>query len=138
MFLLEIKVTSFGMLTVGGAACLLLGGFLLIDAPIPELRVPLAFLVPLAAAVTLVAVVAVRLAVRAQRAPVPGMVGEIGTAVEDLAPTGKVFVHGETWTATAMGARIARGSRVRVQRAENLRLVVEPAGPESAEPHAVS
>jgi membrane-bound serine protease (ClpP class) len=134
MFLLEIKVTSYGMLTVGGAACLLLGGFLLIDAPIPELRVPLTFLVPLAAAVTLVAAVAVRLAVRSQRVPVVGMLGEIGTVLEDLAPTGRVFVHGEIWTATAAGAPIVRGERVRVKHAENLRLVVEPAGAETPEP----
>jgi len=136
MFVLEIKVTSFGMLTVGGAACLLLGGFLLIDAPIPELRVPLAFLVPLSAAVTLVAAVAVRLAVRAQRTPVAGMRGEIGTVREDLAPAGKVFVHGETWNATAGGRTIRCGERVRVLRVENLRLIVEPVGPESPEPSA--
>jgi membrane-bound serine protease (ClpP class) len=129
MFLLEIKVASYGMLTVGGAACLLLGGFLLIDAPIPELRVPIAFLVPLAGAVTLVAVVAVRLAVRSQRAPVHGMLGEIGTVREELAPAGKVFVHGETWNASAAGATIPRGARVRVLRVEDLHLIVEPAEP---------
>jgi len=134
MFVLEIKVASFGMLTVGGAVSLLLGGFLLIDAPIPELRVPLAFLVPLWAAVTLVAVVAVRLAVRAQRAPVVGMTGEIGTVREDLDPQGKVFVHGETWDATTGGSALPRGSRVRVLRVENLTLIVEPAGPESPPP----
>lgn len=136
MFVLEIKVTSFGMLTVGGAVCLLLGGFLLIDAPIPELRVPLTFLVPLSAAVTLVAVFAMRLAVRAQRTPVVGMTGEIGTVSEDLAPDGRVFVHGEIWNATTGGSAARRGERVRVVRVENLRLIVEPADPEAPAPAA--
>jgi membrane-bound serine protease (ClpP class) len=135
MFLLEIKVASYGMLTIGGAVCLLLGGFLLVDAPIPELRVPLSFLVPLSAAVTLVAVLAVRLAVRAQRAPVAGMAGEVGIVHEDLDPEGKVFVHGETWNATTGGPPARRGDRVRVLRVENLKLIVEPAGLAPPDPH---
>jgi membrane-bound serine protease (ClpP class) len=109
---------------------------LLIDAPIPELRVPLSFLVPLSAAVTLVAAVVLRLAVRAHRAPVEGMAGEIATVREDLDPDGTVFVHGETWNAISRGPAARRGDRVRVVRVENLTLIVEPADPVAPEPSA--
>jgi membrane-bound serine protease (ClpP class) len=107
MFVLEIKVTSFGMLTLGGAVALGIGGWMLVEGPIPELRVPASLLVPLVVTVTTVCALVVRLAVRAQRARVAsgreGLCGEVGTVREDLSPTGKVFVHGEIWNAVAAG-----------------------------------
>ncbi len=129
MFLLEIKVTSFGMLTVGGLLCLIMGSVILVDGPIPELRVPLSLVLPLSLAAAGLCALTLRLALKAQRHPVgtgrEGLVGEIGTVIDDLDPRGKVFVHGELWDAAAGSGTIARGVRVRVIRVDNLCLVVE-------------
>jgi membrane-bound serine protease (ClpP class) len=132
MFLLEIKVVSYGMLTVGGALSLAIGVWMLVEGPIPELRVPVTFVVPVALAVTGVCAFVVRLAVRSQRArPASGregLLGEIGTVSDELAPAGRVFVHGESWGAVSSAGTIPGGARVRVVGVEGLTLIVAPAG----------
>jgi membrane-bound serine protease (ClpP class) len=131
MFILEVKVTSFGMLTFGGVVCLVLGSVILVDGPIPELRVPLALVLPMSLVLAAVCAFVVRLAYKAHlhrvRTGVEGLAGETGTVTEELDPEGKVFVHGEIWNATTAGGPIPQGSRVRVVRVEDMQLTVEPA-----------
>jgi len=133
MFVLEIKVISHGMLTLGGVICLVLGSSLLIDGPIPELRVPLGAVLPMSLTVALICAVALRLAVRAQRARVAtgveGLVGELGATTEPLEPTGRVRVHGELWTAVAEQGPIAAGSPIEVVSVRELTLTVRAARP---------
>ncbi len=130
LFILEIKVTSYGLLTAAGIGCLLLGSLMLIDGPIPELRVPLSVVLPTVAGMSVVVVFVIGLVSRAQRARVgtgvEGLAGEIGRVTVTLAPEGKVFVHGEIWDAAAAAGEVPVGTRVRVVRVENLTLVVEP------------
>ena len=120
---LEIKITSFGLLTLGGLVSLILGSMMLIDTTVPELRVSLRLIVPIALAFTAIAALLVRLAVRAQRQrPVTGaggMVGEYGQTLTAIDPErgGTVLTHGEIWRATAEQA-IPQGSRVRVTAVE--------------------
>jgi membrane-bound serine protease (ClpP class) len=134
MFLLEIKVTSFGMLTLGGAVSLVVGGWMLVEGPIPELRVPLEFILPLALAVTLLCAIVVRFAIRAHRSKVStgqeGLVGKTATVTEELAPDGKVFVHGEIWNAVTEGGPIPNGARVKIIGVDELMLTVAPVGVE--------
>lgn len=134
MFVLEIKVTSFGMLTLGGAAALIIGGWMLVEGPIPELRVPMEFVLPLALVITLMCAIVVRFAVRAQRSRVvtgrEGLVGKIATVTQDLSPDGKVFVHGEIWNAITAGGPISHGARVKIIGVDELVLTVAPAGAE--------
>jgi membrane-bound serine protease (ClpP class) len=134
MFILEIKVTSFGMLTLGGAVALVIGGWMLVEGPIPELRVPFSFVVPMALAITLVCAFVVRFAIRAHRARVAtgqeGLVGKIGTVSEDLNPEGKIFVHGEIWNAVTAGGPISHGVRVKIIGVDEMTLSVAPAGAE--------
>ena len=131
MFILEIKVTSFGMLTVGGIISLITGSLILIEGPIPELRVPPSVVLPGSIVVAALCVVALRLALRAQLARVgtgvEGLTSEIGTVAEVLSPQGKVFVHGELWNAASAAGTIPQGARVRVVRVDNMLLTVEPA-----------
>jgi membrane-bound serine protease (ClpP class) len=105
---------------------------MLVEGPIPELRVPPSMLVPLVVTVTAVCAFVVRLAVRAQRGRVAsgreGLFGEIGTVSEDLSPAGKVFVHGEIWNAVAEGGAMPRGTRVRVVNVDGMTLTVASAG----------
>jgi membrane-bound serine protease (ClpP class) len=128
LFVLELKIVSHGLLTAAGLAALIAGALLLVE--VPELRLPLGFVLPTTVAVAVLCAVAVRLAVRAQRSPVgtgvEGMRGETGTVMEALAPEGKVFVHGELWNAVAASGPLPAGTRVRVTDVRNLRLTVEP------------
>jgi membrane-bound serine protease (ClpP class) len=129
MFALEVKFTSHGVLAAGGAACMILGAVMLIDSPIPEMRIhwstAIAVTVPFAA----ISVLLLSLALHSFRAKVEtgseGMVGQIGAAVTDLSPAGKVFVHGEYWDAVSLKPA-AVGASIRVTAIDKLKLTVEP------------
>ncbi len=128
LFILEIKVQSYGILSVGGILAMVIGSIMLIDAPIPELRPSLKFIIPVAIGLSLIFLFLIILAVRAHMRKAltgkEGLVGEIGTARTDLKPDGKVFVHGEIWDAEAP-EDIPRGAKVKVIEVfDNLRLKV--------------
>jgi membrane-bound serine protease (ClpP class) len=53
------------------------------------------------------------------------MVGEIGEAVTDIDPGGKVHVHGELWDARC-DRSVRKGERVVVKGLDGMTLVVEP------------
>jgi len=117
LFILEVKVHSYGALSIGGIAAMVIGSLMLINSPVPEMRPSLRFILSVALAVSLILVFLVVLVVRAQGrrsvAGREGMVGEIGTARTDIAPAGRVFVHGELWQAES-AEPIARGEKVKV------------------------
>jgi membrane-bound serine protease (ClpP class) len=127
-FIAEVKVHSYGFLTLGGIAAMLIGSLMLVKSPLPELRPSLGVILPVAVGVSLVLAFLVALVVRAQaRRPATGaegLVGETGAARTDLVPGGKVFVHGELWDAEADGA-VRQGEKIKVVRVlEGLRLRV--------------
>jgi len=117
LFILEVKVQSFGMLAVGGIAAMIIGSLMLIKAPIDELRPSLRFILPVALGVSLIVLFLLTLVFRAHArrsfSGREGMIGETGTARTDLAPSGKVFVHGELWTAEAEQT-VPAGGKVKV------------------------
>jgi membrane-bound serine protease (ClpP class) len=117
LFILEIKVQSFGMLAVGGIAAMIIGSLMLIKAPIAELRTSLGFVLPVVLAVSLIVLFLLTLVFKAHRRRSmtgrEGMIGETGTARTDLSPAGKVFVHGEIWEAEA-DAPVRAGEKVKV------------------------
>ena len=131
LFILEIKITSHGLLAIGGVVSLLIGSVMLIRSDIPELRPSLTFILPVVVGFSLIFLFIVTIAARAMRRKVQtggeGLVGETGTARTDLAPEGRVFVHGELWRATA-GTPVPKGARVRVVQVEkDMSLKVEKA-----------
>ncbi len=130
-FILEIKVVSYGMLSLAGALAIGAGLFLLFPRDVPGLALPLATLVPLALfLVAVVGGVTWLVARTARLAPTTGkegLVGEEGHATSALDPEGTVFVHGEVWSARARES-IPPGARVRVTGTEGLLLHVERIG----------
>jgi len=126
-FILEIKITSYGMLTVAGVVCLVLGSLMLFKTPEPALRVSVELIAMLSAFSLLVVGFLAFMALRAQRMPVftgvEGLIHEIGTARSPLTPRGKVFVHGEIWDAVAEEP-VAAGEPVEVMAVRNLTLAV--------------
>jgi membrane-bound serine protease (ClpP class) len=129
LFILEAKFASHGILGIGGAISMVLGAVMLVDSPLPEMRVHWGTAIALALPFSAITVVLLSLAMRARRNKVEtgseGMVGETGAAVTPLAPEGKIFVHGEYWDAIS-SRPVAVGARVRVVSIDKLILTVEP------------
>lgn len=127
-FVLEAKYPAHGVLGVGGAIALAIGAMVLIDAP-PEFRIRPMTAISVTAPFALITLFLVTLAVRARQNKVitgtDGMISEIGVAFTKLAPSGKVFVHGEYWDADS-SAPVEKGDSVRVVAVEGLHLKVEP------------
>ena len=126
---LEIKVTSYGLLTAGGLASLVFGSMILMDSPIPELQLSLRVVLPVVLGFAGIAMFLVRLGVASQRRPavsgVAGMIDELGHAMTAIGPEtpGRVATHGEVWQATSEES-IPEGARVRVTQVDGLRLFV--------------
>ncbi len=129
LFAAEAKFASHGVLTVGGIVLLTLGGLLLVDAPIPQMRVHLLTALVVSVPLGLITAFLMSIAVRARRnklvSGAQGLIGEIGIAQTALAPGGKVFVHGEIWDAVAP-SDVPLGQTVVVRRIVGLRLQVDP------------
>jgi membrane-bound serine protease (ClpP class) len=131
LLVLEVKVTSFGLLAVGGIISLLLGSMMLIDSPLPELQIGLRLIIPITLGISGIVLFLVQLAVQSQRhRPMTGesgMIGEAGVALSAIEPggAGRVQTHGEIWTATSDEA-IATGTPVRVTAVQGLLLTVRP------------
>jgi len=128
MFLLEIKVTSYGFLTLGGIASLLLGSVMLFDSPIPALRVSWSVIIPAVGATALFFLFAITMGIRAQKRKVTtgaeGMIGEIGEVTTTLNPEGKIQIGSEYWRAVAEEGPIKKGERVVVTGGDRLLLKV--------------
>ncbi len=130
MFLLELKVPSYGTLTLGGIACLVLGSLMLFRAPqgTEPLRVARWAIVSIGGTAALLMAILTTLVARVwRRRPTTGaagLVAEEGTALTDIGSEGRVFVHGEYWNARSPRA-IPKGARVRVVRVRDLLLDVE-------------
>jgi membrane-bound serine protease (ClpP class) len=131
-FIAEIKIQGFGMFGIGGVVSFLLGSLMLIDAPLPEMRLAMstAIIVSLTFAVIFLFLTFKVIQVMKRRSETgqEGLVGEVGTAKTDIdAAAGKVFVHGEWWNAvSATGEPIAAGTRVKVEALEGFNLKVSP------------
>jgi membrane-bound serine protease (ClpP class) len=129
LFALELKVTSYGLLTVGGMISLIFGSLMLVDSPIPELQLSVGLVVSVVIGFTAIAAFLVRLVMASQGLrPVTGMEGLVGEAGETLTSIdpvggGRTRVHGEIWNATA-NEPIASGSRIVVTSVDGLTLTV--------------
>jgi len=128
LFALEAKFASHGVLTIGGVVLLTLGGLLLVDGPIPEMRVRLITALAVSVPFGLITAFLMGIALRARRNKIvtgaQGMIGELGVAETALSPLGKVLVHGEIWDGTAATA-IGAGQRIVVRGIDGLTLRVE-------------
>jgi membrane-bound serine protease (ClpP class) len=136
LFAAEAKFATHGVLTVGGIALLTLGGLLLVDSPIPEMRVHLLTALAVSIPFGVITAFLMTIALRARRNKIvtgaQGLVGETGVAQTALSPQGKVFVHGELWDAVAT-TFLPVGQMVVVRRVDGLTLQVEPLGAMSQE-----
>jgi len=128
-FIMEMKITSYGLLSVAGIVSLLLGSLMLFEGSTPDLKVSLRVLLPTVILISGFFVAVASLVFRAQLSKPTtgsmGLVGEIGVVKKALTPEGKVFVHGELWNARAKEP-LDEDAKVRVVKVVNLILEVEP------------
>ncbi len=128
-FALEAKFATHGVLSIAGIAALTLGGLLLVDGPIPEMRVHLWTALAVSVPLGLITTFLMGIALKARRNKVTtgaqGLMGEIAVARTALAPEGKVFVHGELWNAVSP-VPVEIGEQVKVRGVADLKLQVEP------------
>ena len=142
LFAAEAKFVTHGVLTVGGITLLTLGGLLLVDSPIPEMRVRLLTALAVSIPLGLITAFLMSIALKARRnkrvSGSEGLIGETGIAQTTLSPRGKIFVHGELWDAVS-SSDVSVGQSVVVRRVNGLVLQVEPLSvPGQAPVHAVS
>ncbi len=128
LFIGEVFVTTHGILGVGGTIALLLGSVMLIDSPVPAMRVSWAVIIPVVLSSALLFIITLTVAVRAHRSQVDtgreGLIGLTGDARTDVAERGQVFVHGEYWNAWS-DEPVAKGDRIEVLQVDGLRLKVK-------------
>jgi membrane-bound serine protease (ClpP class) len=128
LFVVEATVPSHGVLAIGGVVAMIVGGLMLVEGPIPQLRVQLPTLLAVTLPLAVITVFLVRLVFVSHRTKATtgrsGMVSEFGTASTAVFDQGKVMVHGEYWAAHSNQA-IPQGARVRVVQINGLNLEVE-------------
>jgi membrane-bound serine protease (ClpP class) len=128
LFIAEVKVTSYGLLTVGGFVAMILGAMMLVDVPVAEMRVSLGVLLPATVGTAVWAIMLARLVLKSQQAVastgVEGLVGEVAVADSELVPEGWVRIQGEKWKAVAEEPAAA-GAKVRVVAVDGLTLRVK-------------
>lgn len=128
LFILDVKVTSYGLLSIGGIISMVIGSLMLFESAPGFLRVSLAVVLPAAIITALFFTFTLSLAYKAyRRKPVTGveeLIGIEGVAKTDVHKDGTVFVHGELWRAWS-DEPIKEGSSIVVEAVEGLKLKVK-------------
>lgn len=127
-FIMEMKIPSYGLLSVAGILALLLGSLMMFKGTGPDMELSWTVLLPTMILISAFFVFVAGLVFRAQmskpRTGTKGLVGEIGIVKKALTPEGKVFIHGELWNAKAQ-EEVDENTKVRVVNVVNLMLEVE-------------
>ncbi len=129
LFVAEIKIPSYGILTIGGVVSLILGSLMLFKSSVPFIQISWKVIAFAVVITTLFFLFAIGLGIRAQRRqPVTGregLVGEVGIALDTFSRgKGKVEVHGEIWKAVSEDT-IRKGDEVEIIGVKNLNIVVK-------------
>ncbi|HEX5483504.1 MAG TPA: NfeD family protein, partial [Terriglobia bacterium] len=129
LFALEAHITAHGLLAAGGIAAMLFGSLILIRSPWPGAHIHLSTSLSVTLPLAFITFLLFRAALVASRKKAvtgaEGMVGAFGIARTDLAPDGKILVHGELWDARSSES-VPAGGPVKVRAVEGLKLIVEP------------
>ncbi len=128
LFILELKVASYGLLTLGGIISFVFGSMILFDSPLPGGRIPMTSIAGVVIFLLLFFFVVVRAVLKAHQGKVTtgsqGIVGETGVAIRDFDDGGKVLVHGEIWNARS-DEGIRRDDKIVVTGINGMQLTVK-------------
>ena len=130
LFALDATFAAHGILTLGGITLMTIGALLLVDTPVPEMRVKLVTALLVSVPIGAITAFLVSIALRARRNKVTtgpqGLVGDTGTARTPLTPEGKIVVRGEIWNAIS-SVPVQEGDSVIIRDVDGLTLKVDPA-----------
>lgn len=131
LFILEIKIVSHGILTIGGIVSLLIGSMMLIrtTSGLELAKISLAVIYSATVITTLFFLFIIGLGLKAQKRKIvtgrEGLDGLTGIAMDNLSPNGVVMLEGEIWNAESVDGEIQKGERVRVREMKDLKVYVE-------------
>ncbi|HEO64047.1 MAG TPA: nodulation protein NfeD [Candidatus Omnitrophica bacterium] len=129
LFIAEMQVESFGLLTLGGVVSMVLGSVILIDSPYSFMRISLNVIIPIVLATAGISLFLATAVIKTHRRKTTlgaeGLIGKTAEVIEDLDPQGKVFVHGEIWRAITDEGIIPRGRKVKILKVKDMALLVE-------------
>jgi len=123
-FIAEIKVASYGLLSLAGLISLTLGSIMLFENVGVSLRLMMPTIVLIGGFFVGIAFLAFRAYRRSPKGGREGLIGETGVVEEKIDPKGLIFAHGEYWKAASKEV-LEEGEKVRVVGSEGLELIVE-------------
>lgn len=130
LFILELNITSYGLLTIGGIISFVLGAMILFDSPLPGFEIPMSTIIAIVVFLLFFFFIVVRSILAAHKGRIStgmtGLIGEKGKAVTDINESGKVMVHGEIWNAKS-GEEIHKGDPVEITETTGMTLTVKKA-----------
>lgn len=129
LFILEVKIVSHGVLTIGGIISMIIGSIMLFESPAPFMKLSLKIILPAVVITALFFTLTLSLAFKAyRRKPVTGpegLIGEEGVAGTDITKDGgMVLLHGERWSAYS-DEPISKDEKVRVEAVSGLKIKVK-------------
>jgi membrane-bound serine protease (ClpP class) len=129
LFILEVKIVSYGLLSIGGIISLVIGSLMLFTSSAPFMQLSISVIIPAVLIISLFFIITIRLAVKAyRRKPVTGnegLIGLEGIANTDLSPDGgMISLHGELWAAFSDDT-IPKGEKIIVESVTGLKLKVK-------------
>jgi len=129
MLMLEITVTSYGVLALGGTTAMILGSLFLINRDFPYYQISWSVMLPVFTLAIIVTWLVIQFGVQALRTRTrtgnEGMVGLTGLAKTDLDPQGKIFVQGEIWNAVS-SSPVPEGQPIQITHLDGLTAHVKP------------
>ncbi len=128
LFILELNITSYGLLTVGGIVTFVLGSMILFDSPLPGMGIPISSIIAMVIFLLLFFFIVVRSIVLAHRGKITtgmeGLLGQTGIAASDFSKEGKIMIHGEYWNVITNN-EIKKDEAVIVTGSKGMTLIVE-------------
>ncbi|MBL7198005.1 MAG: nodulation protein NfeD [Candidatus Omnitrophica bacterium] len=130
LLIAEALTPTFGLLTLGGIVSFVFGSLMLIKSPYPFLKISLHVIIPVIASIAAITIFLVANAVKVHRKKVStgkeGLIDATATAMTKINKKGRVFLHGEIWTAyNTKKETIKKGDEVKVIKVEGLKLYIE-------------
>jgi len=128
LFILELKLQSFGLLTAGGVVSFFIGATILFDSPLPGGGIPITSIFAMIGVVLAFVFIVIRAVINVHKTKVTtgmeGMIGETGTAMNSFILNGKVYIHSEIWNAVS-DSEIQKGDTVVVEDMQGMVLKVK-------------
>jgi len=128
LFILELNITSFGLLTLGGIISFIAGSLILFDSTLPGSNIPLSTIVTIVIFIIIFVFTVIRKIFEIHKSPVStgieGLKNETGTVLKTFNGSGKILIHGEIWNAIS-DEEILEGTVVAVEEIKGMNIIIK-------------